>query len=88
MQFDRQQLRHAREGIDEEKADFYEQRQGVQRQGVQRDRAAVDTEWAKAREAHSAAARLKSDAERKLLALDKQAEAMERARAALEEAKV
>ncbi len=83
VEFERQELRHAREGMAEEKADFDEQRQGVQR-----DRAAVDTEWAKAREARAAAARLEADAERKLSVLDKQINAMERARSASEEAKV
>lgn len=83
VEFERQEVRHAREGMAEEKADFDEQRQGVQR-----DRAAVDTEWAKAREARAAAARLEADAERKLSVLDKQINAMERARSASEEAKV
>lgn len=82
VQFDRLELQHAREGMAEEKADFDEQRQGVQR-----DRAAVDAEWAKAREAHAAAARLESDAKRTLSTLTNQAAAMERARAAAEEAK-
>lgn len=77
MEFERQELRHAREGMAEEKADFDEQRQGVQR-----DRAALDAEWTRAREARANAEKLEQAAKRTREVLDKQVSQLERATAA------
>lgn len=57
------------------------------RDTTQRDRAAVDAEWAKAREAHAAAAKSKTDINVKVSVLEKQTDALKRARAAADEAK-
>lgn len=77
VEFERQELRHAREGMAEEKADFDEQRQGVQR-----DRAALDAEWTRAREARANAEKLEQAAKRTREVLDKQVSQLERATAA------
>jgi Plasmid recombination enzyme len=79
---DRQELLSARNSMSALQADFDQQRQKVRL-----DRAAVDAEWALARESRAAAARIESDAERRVLALAKQARQLERAQELAREAK-
>ena len=81
-EFYRQELLSARNSMTAIQADSDQQHQKVRL-----DRAAVDAEWALARESRAAAERIESDAERRVLALAKQARQLERAQELAREAK-
>jgi hypothetical protein len=80
--FDREEMLRARKSMQATQAQLDEQRQKVHL-----DRAAVDAEWARARESRAAAAHIESDAARRALALEKQARQLERAQEQAREAK-
>ena len=81
-EFDRQELLSARSSMSAMQAEFDEQRQKIRL-----DRAAVDAEWASARDKHAAAARIEADAKLRVLALEKQARQLERAQEKARDAK-
>lgn len=81
-EFDREELLRAHQNMTKIHAEVDEQRKKVQL-----DRAAVDAEWTRARESHAAAARIESDAERRVLELAKQARQLERAQELARDAK-
>ncbi len=82
VEHERQELLLARKSATVTQAEIDEQRQKVRR-----DRAAVDAEWALARESRAAAARIESDAERKVLELARKARQLQRAHELAQEAK-
>ena len=81
-EFDRQELLSARNSMSARQADFDQQCQKVRL-----DRAAIDAEWALARESRAAAARIESEAERRVLELAKQVRQLERVQELAREAK-
>ena len=81
-ELDRQELLRTHKSTTTELAEL-----AAQRNKVRHDRAAVDAEWAFARESRAAAARIESEAERRVLDLAKQARQLERAKEQARDAK-